>query len=105
MSEQTSDQKVRTPKRSPGYLQRRWRSRSGHRKGCRLRGQSGRSMQECWGLLDGGWNRKYSEVSLELRGDWSPKNAEGVQGRSWKDSEVSSGQKTGRPLTGIACSQ
>ena len=56
-------------------------------------------MQERWGLLDGGWNRKYSEVSPELGGSWSPKNAKGVQGWSWKDSEMSSEWKTGRPLT------
>ena len=52
-----------------------------------------------WGLLDGGWNRKYSEVSPELEGGRSPKNAEGVRGRSWKDSEMSLERKTGRPLT------
>ena len=98
-SEQTSDRKVWTPKRALGYLQRRWRSRSGHQKGCWLRGQSGRSVQEHWGLLDGGRNRKYSKVSPELRGSWSPKNAGGIRGRSWKDSEMSSEQKTGRPLT------
>ena len=56
-------------------------------------------MQERWGLLDGGWNRKYSEVSPELGGGRSPKNAKGVRGRSWKDSEMSSERKTSHPLT------
>ena len=78
MSEQTSDQKVWTPKRSLGYLWRRQRFQSGHWKGCQSRGQSGRSVQEHWGLLDGGQNRKYSKVSPELRGGRSPKNAKGV---------------------------
>ena len=56
-------------------------------------------MQECWGLLEGAWNKKYSKVSLELGGGWSPKNAEGVRGQSWKNSEMFVEQKTGRPLT------
>ena len=52
-----------------------------------------------WGLLEGAWNKKYSKVSLELGGGRSPKNAKGVRGRSWKNSEMFSEQKTGRPLT------
>ena len=56
-------------------------------------------MQEHWGLLDGSRNRKYSEVSPELGGGQSPKNAKGVRGWSWKDSKMSLEWKTGRPLT------
>ena len=52
-----------------------------------------------WGLLEGAWNRKYSEVSLELGGSWSLKNAEGVQDQSWKNSEMLLEQKRGHPLT------
>ena len=39
-------------------------------------------------------------MSLELGGSRSPKNAEGVRGRSWKNSEMFLERKTGRPLTG-----
>ena len=56
-------------------------------------------MQKCWGLLEGARNKKYSKVSLELGGGQSLKNAEGVQGWSWKNSEMFSEQKTGCPLT------
>ena len=49
--------------------------------------------------MEGARNRKYSEVSLELRGSRSLKNAEGIQGQSWKDSKMFLEQKTGRPLT------
>ena len=45
------------------------------------------------------WNRKYSEASLELGGGQSPKDAKGVRGQSWKNSEMFSEQKTGHPLT------
>ena len=45
-------------------------------------------MSYSWGLLEGAQNRKYSKVSLELGGSQSPKNAKGIQGRSWKDSEM-----------------
>ena len=38
-------------------------------------------------------------MSLELRGGQSPKNAEGVRGRSWKNSEMFLERKTGHPLT------
>ena len=48
--------------------------------------------------MEGAWNRKYSEVSPELGGSWSPKNVEGIQGWSWKDSKMFSEQKTGCPL-------
>ena len=40
-------------------------------------------------------------MSLELRGGQSPKNAKGVRGQSWKNSEMFSEQKTGHPL--ITC--
>ena len=59
----------------------------------------GLEWRECWGLLKGAQNEKYSEVSPELRGGRSPKNAEDVRGRSWKNSKMFSEQKTGRPLT------
>ena len=49
--------------------------------------------------MEGVQNKKYSKVSLELGGSRSPKNAEGVQGQSWKNSEMFLEQKTGRPLT------
>ena len=51
------------------------------------------------GTVERAWNEKYSEVSPELRGGQSPKNAEDVQGWSWKNSEMFSEQKTGHPLT------
>ena len=38
-------------------------------------------------------------MSLELGGGWSLKNAKGVRGQSWKNSETASERKTGRPLT------
>ena len=38
-------------------------------------------------------------MSLELRGGWSPKNAEGVQGQSWQNSKTALEWKTGHPLT------
>ena len=38
-------------------------------------------------------------MSPELGGSQSPKNAEGIRGRSWKDSKIFSEQKTGHPLT------
>ena len=60
-------------------------------------------MQECWGLLKGTQNKKYSEVSPELRGSWSLKNAEGVQGWSWKNSKMFLEWKTGCPLTKSMC--
>ena len=41
-------------------------------------------------------------MSPELGGGWSPKNAEGVQGLSWKNTEMLLGWKTGRPLTSTA---
>ena len=50
-------------------------------------------------MLEGAWNRKYFKVSSELGGGQSPKNAEGVQGWSWQNSETALEQKTGRPLT------
>ena len=56
-------------------------------------------MQYCCGLLEGAWNRKYSKVSLELGGGQRSKNAKGVQGWSWKNSEMLLEQKTGCPLT------
>ena len=56
-------------------------------------------MQQWWGLLEGAQNRKYSKASLELGGSWSPKNAKGVQGQSWKNSKTALEQKTGCPLT------
>ena len=39
-------------------------------------------------LLEGAQNKRYSEVSPELGGGQSPKNAEGVQGWNWKNSEM-----------------
>ena len=62
----------------------------------------GSEWKECTvalGLLEGAWSRKYCEASLELGGGWSPKDAEGVRGRSWKNSKTALEQKTGRPLT------
>ena len=85
-SEQSSDRRVRNPKRSLGYLQRTWRSRSSHRRGCQARGRSGRSVRSHWGLLEGAQNRMYSQVSPELGDGQSPKIAEGIWGWSWKDS-------------------
>ena len=38
-------------------------------------------------------------MSLELGGGWSPKNAKGVRGWSWKNSEMFLEWKTGYPLT------
>ena len=38
-------------------------------------------------------------MSLGLGGGQSPKNAEGVQGQSWQNSETALEWKTGRPLT------
>ena len=35
-------------------------------------------LSQHWGLPEGAWNRKSSEMSLELGGGWSPKNAKGV---------------------------
>ena len=52
-----------------------------------------------FGTLEGAQNKKYSEVSPELGGSWSPKNSKGVQGWSWKNSKMLSEWKTGRPLT------
>ena len=101
-SEWSLDQRVWSLKRSPSYLQRRQRSQSNLQRGCWMRGWSGGSAQWCWGLLEGVWNKKYSKVSLELRGGWSPKNAEGVWGRSWKNSKMLLEQKTGCLLTSIA---
>ena len=61
-------------------------------------------MRQYWGLLEGAWNRKHSKASLELGGGRSPKNAKGVQGQSWKNSETALEQKTGHPLTSpLAC--
>ena len=51
------------------------------------------------GTVGRAWNEKYSKVSPELGGSRSPRNAEGVRGRSWKNSEMFSEWKTGRPLT------
>ena len=51
------------------------------------------------GLLEGARSRKYCKESLELRGGQSPKDAEGVQGQSWKNSKTALEWKTGRPLT------
>ena len=52
-------------------------------------------------MLEGVWNRKSFEASLELGGGWSLRDAEGVRGQSWQNSETALEQKTGRPLTGI----
>ena len=47
-----------------------------------------RSVWQCWRSLEAAWNRKNSKVFLELEGDWSWKNSEGVRGWSWKNSEI-----------------
>ena len=44
-------------------------------------------------------NRKNSETCLELGGGQSPKNAEGVSGQSWQNSEMALERKRGCPLT------
>ena len=38
-------------------------------------------------------------MSPELGGGWSPKNAEGIRGQSWENSEIASEWKRAHPLT------
>ena len=51
------------------------------------------------GTVEGARNRKYCEGSLELGGGQSLKNAKGVRGWSWQNSETVSEWKTGYLLT------
>ena len=49
--------------------------------------------------MEGTQDKKYSKVSVELRGSWSLKDAKGVRGQSWKNLEMFLEWKTGCPLT------